>query len=224
MPVRTAAAFALFAFAAAPSFAQETQEGRLMRFPDVHDSRIVFSYGGDLWIAARTGGTARRLTSHPGQELFPRFSPDGKWIAFTAQYDGNYNVYVMPSGGGDPRQLTFHPGGGPMNERMGIHNEVIAWMPDSRRVIFLSRRDTFNSWFGRLYIVSIDGGLPEAFPLDKGGLLSFSPDGQRIAYNRIFRNFRTWKRYTGGMAQDITLYDLASHKVEMVPRARRRAR
>lgn len=103
----------LLAIIASVAVAQEMPEGRLMRFPDISGDKIAFSYGGDLWLAARDGGVARRITSHAGQELFPKFSPDGKWIAFTAQYDGNYNVYVMPSDGGDPRQLTFHPGGGP---------------------------------------------------------------------------------------------------------------
>lgn len=188
-----------------------------MRFPDIHGDKIAFSYGGDLWLASASGGTARRITSAPGQELFPKFSPDGKWIAFTGQYDGNYNVYVMPSDGGVPRQLTFHPGGGHLNERMGIHNEVITWTPDSRRIVFLSRRDTFNDWFGRLYSVSLEGGLPEALPLDKGGLTSFSADGKEIAYNRIFRNFRTWKRYQGGMAQDISIYNLETRHFETLP-------
>jgi tricorn protease len=199
------------------SFAQESREGRLLRFPDVSKDKIAFSYGGDLWLVARNGGVAQRLTTSPGQELFPKFSPDGKWLAFTGQYDGNYNVYIMPSEGGEPRQLTFHPGGGHLNERMGIHNEIITWTPDSKRIVFLSRRDTFNDWFGRLYSVSIDGGLPEALPLDKGGLTSFSPDGNKIAYNRIFRNFRTWKRYTGGMAQDIWIYDLKANHIEQMP-------
>ena len=205
--------FALTAF----SFAQPMPEGRLMRFPDVTKDKIVFSYGGDLWLVSRDGGVARRVTSHPGQELFGKFSPDGKWIAFTAQYDGNYNVYIMPSEGGEPRQLTFHPGGDPLSERMGIQNEVITWTNDSKHIIYLTRRDTFNDWFGRLYSVSINGGLPEALPLDKGGLTSFSPDGSKIAYNRIFRNFRTWKRYQGGMAQDISIYDLKTHNLEPVP-------
>ena len=197
--------------------AQGMPEGRLMRFPDVHKDKIAFSYGGDIWLVAREGGVARRVTSHPGQELFAKFSPDGKWIAFTAQYDGNYNVYVMPSDGGEPKQLTFNPGGGHLNERMGIHNQVITWTPDSKHIVFLTRRDTFNDWFGRLYSVSIEGGLPEPLPLDKGGLTSYSPDGNRIAYNRIFRNFRTWKRYQGGMAQDITIYDLKTHAIDTVP-------
>jgi tricorn protease len=197
--------------------AQSLPEGRLLRFPDVSKDKIAFSYGGDLWLVSKGGGTAQRITSHPGQELFAKFSPDGKWIAFTGQYDGNYNVYLMPAEGGDPKQLTFHPGGGHLNERMGIHNEVITWTPDSKRIVFLSRRDTFNTWFGRLYSVSIDGGLPEALPLDKGGLTSYSADGNSIAYNRIFRNFRTWKRYTGGMAQDIWIYDLKANHIEQMP-------
>ena len=180
-------------------FAEEMTEGRLMRFPDIYKDKIVFSYGGDLWLASTSDGVARRITSHPGLELFPKFSPDGKWIAFSGQYDGNFNVYVIPSEGGEPKQLTFLPDAVSMPERMGPNNMVITWFPDSKRILFLSRRDTFNDWFGRLFSVSIDGGLPVRLPLDKGGLTSFSPDGTKIAYNRIFRNFRTWKRYTGGM-------------------------
>src|SRR6185437_15064274 len=146
-------------------FAQEMPEGRLMRFPDIYQDQIVFSYGGDLWLASTNpdnatpggpaaGSTAHRITSNPGLELFPKFSPDGKWIAFTGQYDGNFNVYVMPSAGGEPRQLTFLPDIQAMPERMGPNNEVITWTPDSRRIVFLSRRNTFNDWFGRLFSVS----------------------------------------------------------------------
>ena len=216
MPFRSILAIILLTIATS-GFAQTLLEGRLLRFPDVSKDKIAFSYGGDLWLVSREGGTAQRITSDPGQELFAKFSPDGKWIAFTGQYDGNHNVYIMPSEGGDPKQLTFHPGGDHLNERMGIHNEVITWTPDSKRIVFLSRRDTFNDWFGRLYSVGVDGGLPEALPLDKGGLTSYSPDGNSIAYNRIFRNFRTWKRYTGGMAQDIWIYDLKANHIEQMP-------
>jgi tricorn protease len=195
-------------------FGQELPEGRLMRFPDIYKDKIVFSYGGDLWLAPSAGGIARRITTHPGLELFAKFSPDGKWIAFTGQYDGNFNVYVMPAEGGDPKQLTFLPDVSTVSERMGPNNMVIDWFPDSKRILFLSRRDTYNTWFGRLFSVSIEGGLPERLPVDKGGLTSFSPDGTKIAYNRIFRNFRTWKRYTGGMAQDIAIYDLKNNTYE----------
>ena len=182
-------------------------EGRLMRFPDVYKDKIVFTYGGDLWLASTSGGVARRITTHPGQELFAKFSPDGKWIGFTGQYDGNFNVYVMPSDGGEPRQLTFETDQAAVGERMGPNNQVINWTPDGKSIVYLSRRTSFNDWFAKLYTISIDGGLPVRIPVDKGGLASFSPDGSQMIYNRIFRNFRTWKRYTGGMTQALWLYD-----------------
>ena len=207
---------AIFFAALGPLGAQQASEGRLLRFPDIQKGRIVFSYGGDLWLVSSEGGTANRITTHPGLELFPKFSPDGKWIAFTGQYDGNFNVYVMPSEGGQPRQLTFVPDGGSAPERMGPNNEVIAWTPDSSKIVFLSRREAFTSWFGRLYTVSVDGGMPEALPLDKGGLLAYSPDGSTIAYNRIFRNFRTWKRYKGGMHQDIWTYNFKTRQAQRI--------
>ena len=194
----------------------EMPEGRLMRFADIFKDKIVFSHAGDLWLVSSSGGEARRITTDPGLELFPKFSPDGKWIAFTGQYDGNFNVYVMPAEGGDPKQLTFEPDPTPVPERMGPNNEVITWLPDSQHILFLSRRDTFHDWFGRLFTVSVDGGLPVRLPIDKGGLTSFSPDGTKIAYNRIFRNFRTWKRYTGGMAQDIAIYDFKNNTYERI--------
>jgi tricorn protease len=197
--------------------AQETQEGRLLRFPDIYKDKIAFMYAGDLWLASSAGGTARRITSHPGRELFPKFSPDGKWLAFTGQYDGNFNVYVMPSDGGQPKQLTFYQGQAqPLSDRMGILNEVVGWTPDGKSIVFLSRRDASNGWIKRPYTVSVDGGLAQPMPMDEGGLLSFSADGTKVAYNRIFRNFRTWKRYTGGLAQDITIYDIKNNVVDQV--------
>ncbi len=197
---------------------QEMPEGRLMRFPDIYKDKVVFMYGGDLWLASSSGGDAHRITSDAGRELFPKFSPDGKWIAFTGQYDGNFNVYVMPAQGGQPKQLTFYQGAAvPLSDRMGIHNEVLTWFPDSKRILFLSRSDSSNGWTKRQFSVSIEGGLPEPLPVTEGGLTSFSPDGSKIAYNPIFRNFRTWKRYTGGLAQSISIYDLKNNSVEHVP-------
>ncbi len=196
--------------------AQGIREGRLMRFPDIYNNEVAFSYGGDLWLVSSAGGTARRITANPGLELFPKFSPDGKWIAFTGQYDGNFNVFLIPKSGGQPKQLTFLPDIGPVPERMGPNNEVIAWTPDSKRIVFLSRRNTFNTWFGRLFTVGIDGGLPEQLPINKGGLLSFSADGTKMAYNRIFRNFRARKRYKGGMAQDIWIYDFKANQIQQI--------
>jgi tricorn protease len=208
--------FAAVVAIACISAAQEMQEGRLLRFPDIHKDKIVFSYGGDLWLVPSAGGVARRITTHPGLEIFPKFSPDGKNIAFTGQYDGNSEVYVMPAEGGDPKQLTFLPSPMHLSERLGPEDEVINWLPDSKRILFLSRRDTFNSWFGRLFTVSVNGGLPIRLPIDKGGLTSFSPDGDQIAYNRIFRNFRTWKRYTGGLAQKISIYNFKTNQYEQI--------
>jgi tricorn protease len=218
--IRRLCVFAIVSFVigcACVMAAQEAQEGRLLRFPDIYKDKIAFMYGGDLWIASSAGGGARRVTSHPGRELFPKFSPDGKWLAFTGQYDGNFNVYVMPSDGGQPKQLTYYQGAAqPLSDRMGVLNEVIAWTPDSKNVVFLSRRYAANGWAKRPTMVSLDGGWPQPMPMDDGGLLSFSADGTKIAYNRIFRNFRQWKRYTGGMAQDITIYDVKNNVVDGV--------
>ena len=213
--VRRWAATAIF-FIFVSTFALSQQpEGRLMRFPDIHGDKIAFVYGGDLWLDSASGGAAHRVTTHPGRELFPKFSPDGKWIAFTGQYDGNFNVYVMSSEGSQPRQLTFYQGSPqPLNDRMGIHNQVVGWTPDSKRIVFLSRRDASNGWIKRQFTVSMDGGLPEPLPMDQGGLASFNADGTKVAYNRIFRNFRTWKRYTGGLAQDIYIYDIKNNVLE----------
>ena len=197
--------------------ALDAQESRLLRFPDIYKDKIAFVYAGDLWLASSSGGTARRFTSHPGRDLFPKFSPDGKWMAFTGQYDGNFNVYVMSSEGGQPKQLTFYQGQAqPLSDRMGILNQVIGWTPDGKSIVFLSRRDASNGWIKRPYTVSVDGGLAQPMFMDEGGLLSYSPDGTKIAYNRIFRNFRQWKRYTGGMAQDITIYDIKNNVVDQV--------
>jgi len=192
------------------------QEGRLLRFPDIYKNQVVFVYAGDLWEVSNQGGVARKLTSHPGLELFPKFSPDGNWIAFTGQYDGNMNVYVIPAEGGVPKQLTFTADVTHMPLRMGPNNQVIDWFPDGKHLLFLSRQNTFNDWFGQLYKVGLNGGLQKKLVLPKGGLTAFSPDGNKIAYNRIFRNFRTWKRYKGGMAQDIWLYDFKSNSTQQL--------
>ncbi|HEV2205102.1 MAG TPA: hypothetical protein VGR36_01095, partial [Candidatus Acidoferrales bacterium] len=196
---------------------QQMREGRLMRFPDVSNNTIVFSYAGDLWLVPASGGIARRITTDPGLELFPKFSPDGSQIAFTGEYDGKPNVYLIPAEGGQPKQLTFQSAMSDIPERMGVENQVVTWMPGGKSVAFLSRRDTFNDWFGRLFEVPLTGGLPTSLPFDnRGGLTSFSPDGNQIAYNRIFRNFRTWKRYTGGMAQKISIFNLKTNRYEEI--------
>lgn len=114
-------------------------------------------YGGDLWTVTTSGGIARKLTSHPGLEILPKFSPDGKWIAFTSQYDGNDNLYIIPSDGGEPKQITFLQPPEPLSERSGPENMMLDWYPDSKQVLFMSRRYTFHTWFGQQYHVSISG-------------------------------------------------------------------
>jgi tricorn protease len=186
------------------------EEARLLRFPDVHKDKIAFVYAGDLYIAPRDGGRATQITRHEGLELFPRFSPDGTAIAFTGQYDGDQSVYIMPVGGGDPQRLTYHPAIQRTSERMGPDNIVMGWHPDGTSVLFRSRKEAPDSWFGRAYLVSVDGGLPEQLPMHKAGFTSFSPDAKKVAYCPIFRDFRMWKRYMGGMAQDVWTFDLES--------------
>ncbi|MGB8510765.1 MAG: hypothetical protein WCD76_20505, partial [Pyrinomonadaceae bacterium] len=180
---------------------------RLLRFPDINGDRVAFTYAGDLWLVSRAGGEARRLTAHPGNEVFPKFSPDGKWIAFTADYDGNTDVYVMPSEGGEPRRLTYHPAA----------DQVLGWTPDGTRVLFRSGRTSFSGRFDKLFTVSLTGGMPDELPLPAGGLTSYSPDGTKIAYNRISTEFRTWKRYRGGWHQFVSIYDLKNNVYEEIP-------
>ena len=215
MPVRRL--FALLAFlVATPAFAQDG-EARLLRFPAIHDSRVVFSYAGNLYTVSADGGIARRLTSDVGYEMFARFSPDGKHLAFTGQYDGNTEVYVMPSDGGTPRRLTYSAtlGRDEVSDRMGPNNIVMGWK-DNDHIIYRSRMRQFNDFLGDLLTVDLAGNMPEQIPVPRGGFCSFSPDGKKMAYNRIFREFRTWKRYRGGMADDIWIYDFATKKTEAI--------
>jgi len=190
------------------------QEGetRLLRFPDIHGDSVVFCYGGDLWSASVEGGTATRLTAHPGREVFPRFSPDGEWIAFTGQYDGDEQVYVMPATGGEPRRLTWYPARGPLPPRWGFDHQVHGWTPDGAAVVFRSLRDAGGGSEGRLYTVRMEGGLPVELPMPTSGAGDFSPDGARIVYSPLSRDFRHWKRYEGGWAQDLYVFDLATNE------------
>lgn len=191
--------------------ANDANEGtRLLRYPDIHAERLVFTYAGDLWLAPTAGGRATRLTSHPGLELFAKFSPDGRFVAFTGQYDGDEQVFVVSTEGGAPRQLTFYPSRGPLPPRWGKDNQVLGWTPDGQRVLFRSLRDSWGLSDSKLYTVNIDGGLPKTLPIPRSGAAAFSPDGQRLVYSPQTRDFRHWKRYEGGWAQDLYLFELAS--------------
>jgi tricorn protease len=191
-------------------------EVRLLRFPATNGSEIVFSYAGDLYKASLNGGEASRLTSHVGYEMFPRFSPDGKTIAFTGQYDGNTEVYAIPLAGGEPLRLTYTATNSrdDLGDRMGPNNIVMTWTPDGEGIVY---RNRISSGFdGRLYVVNKGGGLSVPVPLPEGGFCSYSPDGKQLAYNRVMREFRTWKYYKGGMADDVWIYDPAKKSVENI--------
>ncbi|NIM89807.1 MAG: peptidase S41 [Candidatus Aminicenantes bacterium] len=173
----------------------------LMRFPDVHQNTVVFVYGEDIWSAPADGGVAVRLTVHDGMERFPKFSPDGTMIAFTGQYDGNTDVYVMNSQGGEISRVTYHPG----------NDEVVGWHPLKNKILFRSTRHSFNR-FARLFLISPDGTDLEELILHEATQGSFSPDGTKMVFNKLAREQRTWKRYRGGMAQEIYLYDFKTNE------------
>ena len=194
------------------ALALQADEARLLRFPALHGNQVVFTYAGDLYTVSVQGGVARRLTSDPkGFEMFARFSPDGKTLAFTGQYDGNTEVYVMPSEGGEPRRLTHTATleRDDVSDRMGPNNIVMAWK-DNDTVVYRSRRNHWNPFKGELTLARLSGGVPQALPVPRGGWCSFSPDGRQMAYNRVFREFRTWKRYRGGQADEIWLHDFGT--------------
>lgn len=186
----------------------EQPKPTLFRQPALSRTHIVFHYAGDLWIVGREGGQARRLTVGPGQETEPYFSPDGRWIAFTGEYDGNVDVFLIPASGGVPRRLTWHPGS----------DEAAGWTADGKRVLFRSPRNSYSR-FRRLFTMAPEGSFPEEIPLVMAEEGSFSPDGSRIAYVPLARAFRTWKRYRGGRTTPIWIARLADSEVlDKVPR------
>ncbi len=194
------------------------EDVRLLRFPAVHGDQVVFTYAGDLYIVPLKGGVARRLTSdEKGYEMFARFSPDGKNIAFTGQYDGNTEIFLIPSDGGIPKRLTYTATlkRDDVSDRMGPNNIVMAW-ENNDEIIYRSRKQSFNSFKGQLFKVSPDGGMSQELPLPSGGWCSFSPDGKKMAYNRIFREFRTWKYYKGGMADEVWIYDFETRQTTKI--------
>lgn len=199
--VATTAALALSAVDAA------AQGTRLLRQPNASATQVVVSYASDLWIAPRAGGAARRLTSHPGVESNPRFSPDGRWIAFTGEYGGNPDVYVVSVDGGEPRRLTWHP-----------HSDVVqGWTPDGARILFASERGTAPVPHPRFWTVSVEGGPPEALRIPRAHKGGYSADGRRVAYQLVAPWDVEWRNYRGGQVQPIRLIDLASADEVKVP-------
>lgn len=188
------------------------------RFSQPNGNNIVFVANGNIWTVPNTGGQATRLTSAQGQDMFPRVSPDGKWIAYTQASNTGTDIWVIPADGGAAKRLTFHPTvEGGTGGRHGPDNMVVTWTPDSRYVVYLSKRNQWNGWIQDMFKVPVAGGNPIKMEIDSAvGLATFSPDGKSIAYNRIFRNFRTWKRYNGGLAQDVYTYNFDTQKLNRI--------
>src|SRR5439155_199468 len=193
--------------AALPLGAVDIQDTRLLTDPAISSNQIAFAYANDLWIANADGSSVRRLTSHPGVESGPRFSPDGSMIAFTGQYEGNSDVYVVPATGGVPKRLTYHPD----------DDEVVGWAPGGR-ILFRSTRSSVSDDYDRLYTVSPDGGFPEELDLPRGFDGSFSPDGRTLAYNPNRPAFEIWKHYRGGLTSAIWIARMSDGSVEEIPR------
>lgn len=205
-------AMSLPAFLLVASATAFAAPGELKRFPDLSRDAITFVHAGDLYVVARAGGEARRLTSAAGQELFPKFSPDGSRIAFSAEYNGTRQVYVMPTDGSEaPRQLTWYNDVGPMPPRGGFDYRVLDWTPDGRQILFRANRVPQDERGGRPYLIDADGGMETPLPVPETGGGMLSPDGRYYVYTPIDREFRTWKRYRGGRAQDLWIYDLEAN-------------
>jgi tricorn protease len=175
-------------------------DARMLRYPAVSRDRIAFVYAGDIWLVNRDGGSAVRLTSSPGEESFPRFSPDGSQVAYSASYDGNADVYVIPAAGGEPTRLTFHP----------MPDRVLGWMPDGKQVLFASGRESGRQRYNQFYTVPLTGGLPQKLAIPYGEFGTYSPDSRQFVYMPMAQDFRNWKRYRGGWAPDLWLFDLTT--------------
>lgn len=199
-----------------PFISNAYEDARMMRYPDINGNQIVFVYAGDIWTVDANGGDARQLTSHKGLELFPKISPDGKWIAFSAEYSGSRQVYIMPSQGGTPQQLTYYNDVGEMPPRGGYDYVVLGWTPDSKKVFFRANRTPYGDRMGKYFTISIEGGLEEELPIPHGGFADLSPDGKKVVFTYIDREFRTWKRYKGGRASNLWIYDLEKNHSEEI--------
>lgn len=194
-----------------------SQEARILRYPNSSDTQITFVHAGDVYVVPIAGGLARKITSHNGLEMYPRFSPDGKNIAFSAEYDGNREIYKINAKGGSPERLTYSMDVGSLPERMGPDKIIMQWR-DNNDLLFRSRSDHWHAWSGNLFTLNADkaGILPTELETGRSGYGYLSPDGNKIAYNRVFREYRTWKRYRGGQADDIWVYDFKSKILENI--------
>lgn len=203
---KTSLVLAALLLFAGPSFLYGQVNARMLRYPDVSATHISFVYAGDIWVVPKEGGTAFRLSSPRGEEMFPRFSPDGSTLAFSGNYDGNTDIYLIPALGGKLDRLTYH----------GMTDRVIDWFPDGEGILYASSMTSGRQRYSQFYRISKTGGLPEKLPIPYGEFGAVSPDGTVLAYMPISRDFRTWKRYRGGMAPDIWLFDLVRNTAKNI--------
>jgi tricorn protease len=185
----------------------DVRDTRLLHQPATSGTHLAFVYADDLWVARLDGSELRRLTTDDGLESSPAFSPDGKLLAFSAQYEGNTDVYAVPIDGGVPKRLTWHPS----------VDEVQGFTPDGRQVLFTSARAVFTNRYAQLFTVPLDGGMPESLPIPNAASGTYSADGRQIAYNPIAPRFDQWKQYRGGTVSRIWIYDTSTHAIERVP-------
>jgi tricorn protease len=194
------------AFLLGTSISEAQISAKLMRDIDLSDTQITFVYGGDIWLAPKAGGQALQLTHSPGEESYPKFSPDGSEIAFTASYNGNQDVYVMPTSGGIPARITYASYG----------DRMVDWHPDGEQILFASRREAGIPRVNQFFLVGKKGGFPEKIAVPYGELASYSPDGKKLAYiTKITENY-PFKRYRGGLTSDVIIFDLENNKAENI--------
>ncbi|MGZ5432503.1 MAG: S41 family peptidase, partial [Thermoanaerobaculia bacterium] len=194
-------------------YAIDIHDTRLLTQPAVSAERIAFAYANDLWVANPDGSAVRRLTSHPGVEGNPRFSPDGKWIAFSGEYDGNTDVYIVASEGGVPQRLTWHPG----------EDLPQGFTPDGAAVVFTSPREVYTMRYRQLFTVPVGGGAVTRLPIPNASEATYSPDGAHIVYQPLAEAFTQWKHYRGGTAARLLVFDTKSYAVEQIPQPATRA-
>lgn len=185
----------------------DVRDTRMLANPAVYGDRVAFSYDNDLWLVPRAGGSARRLTQAPGREFAPKFSPDGHWLAFSAEYGDNIDVYVMPASGGEAKRLTWHPG-----------TDLVRGFTPAGDVLFQSEEGQYTNRLAPLYTVPVAGGVPKRLPVPSGFKAAVSPDGKTLAYSPNAEAFRQWKNYRGGTQSRLWLLDLGSLAVTEVPK------
>ncbi len=209
--------FVVIIFAIGITFnAKAVDDSGLIRFPDINNDLIAFVYAGDIWTVNANGGDAKHLTSHEGMELFPKISPDGKWIAYSAEYSGSRQIFVIPSEGGNPKQLTYYNSVGIMPPRGGFDNVTLDWTPDSKNIMIRANRTEFGERNGKYFLVNIEGGLEQPLQIVNGGFAALSPDGKKVCFTPVDREFRSWKRYKGGRATELWIYDLEKDEAEQI--------